>query len=195
MLSTLTPPPLGSAELETNPSFNVVIAYDDLEAGKQAKKTYDFLVQNLCNECRISNQMWKFEVMGIPKLREMAASDAIAADIVIISCGQAGRLPDDVKAWFEQWMGAKPNVIALVFLYEEKDGCETPIEPTQNYLAEAARQAHLEFFSQPYRGHGKESPKYMLGSQLPPVADLGFVASLTDLTYQEQSFPRWGINE
>lgn len=195
MQNTFTTPPFGSTGLETSPSFNVVIAYEDLEAGKQAKKTYDFLVHNLANECRCSNQMWKFEVMSIPKLREMAASDAIAADIVIISSGQAGRLSADVKSWLEQWMAAKPNVIALVFLYEKSDDCDIRIDATQAYLAESARQAHLEFFAQPYRSLSKEVMASDPRLPLPPAADISFPAAFTDMAHRELSYPRWGINE
>ena len=65
MRHTLTIPPLGSAERDSSPVFNVVIAYEDFETGKQAKKTYDFLAQNLGSDCHFTNQMWKFDVLGI----------------------------------------------------------------------------------------------------------------------------------
>jgi len=83
-------------------TLNVVIAYEDLETGKRAKRIHDFLVENLGHDCQFTNQMWKFELLGIPKLREMAAQDAMMADIVIISCHGA-ELPSDFKAWVELW--------------------------------------------------------------------------------------------
>ena len=86
MQSSLAIAPMKPSDLEANPMFNVVIAYEDFETGKRAKKTYDFLVENLGHDARFSNQMWKFDVLTIPKLREMAAKDATAADIIIISC-------------------------------------------------------------------------------------------------------------
>src|SRR5438105_1310923 len=75
MQRSLTYPPLTSG-LEAQPELNVVIAYEDFETGKRAKTTYDFLSENLGTNCKFSSQMWKFEVLGIPKLREMAAQDA-----------------------------------------------------------------------------------------------------------------------
>jgi len=58
----------------------VVIAYEDFETGKQAKRTFDFLAEQLKDECQFTNQMWKFDVLNIPKLREMAAKDAAGAE-------------------------------------------------------------------------------------------------------------------
>src|SRR5947209_20040133 len=100
MQHTVSIPPLKSSVLESNSRFNVVIAYEDFETGKHAKRTYDFLVENLGHDCQFTNQMWKFEVLCIPKLREMAARDAAMADIVMISC-HGKELPPEVKAWVE----------------------------------------------------------------------------------------------
>src|ERR1043166_8014683 len=91
--------PIGSSDLEAEPVFNVVIAYEDFDTGKHAKETYDFLVSNLGHECRFANQMWKFDVLGIPKLREMTAKDALTADIIIVSCHGTHDLSPEVKAW------------------------------------------------------------------------------------------------
>src|SRR5262245_53918128 len=90
-------------ELETPPLFNVLLAYEDFETGKHAKRTFDFLVQNLGDEYRMTNQMWKFDVLSIPKLREMAAKDALAADIIVISTRGGTSLPQAVTNWIESW--------------------------------------------------------------------------------------------
>ena len=66
-------PPLDSQGSESNPEFSVVIVYEDFETGKDAKRTFDFLGEHLKDECHFTNQMWKFDVLNIPKLREMAA--------------------------------------------------------------------------------------------------------------------------
>ena len=57
------------------PVFSVVIAFEDFDTGRQAKRAYDFLVANLSHEWRVANQMWKFEMFSIKELREMAAKD------------------------------------------------------------------------------------------------------------------------
>ena len=38
--------------------------------------------------------MWKFEVLGNPKMKEMAANDALEADLIIVSTHGIGELPE-----------------------------------------------------------------------------------------------------
>ena len=125
MQNTLTFPPLKSAEREAAPAFNVVIAYEDFETGKNAKKTYDFLVEHLGHECEFNNQMWKFDVLALPKLKEIAARDAAEADIIIIAAHGTCELPSEVKSWIDRWLREKPraiihitNACAIRFAYE-----------------------------------------------------------------------------
>ena len=66
MTRTLHLSPLESPESDLNSTFNVVIAYEDFDTGKHARKTYDFLVENLGQRCEFTNQMWKFEVLSVP---------------------------------------------------------------------------------------------------------------------------------
>src|SRR4051794_31457425 len=90
---------LDSSELPSKSNFNVVIAYENLEAGKNARKTYDYLAQHLGQDCQFANEMWSFDVLSIPRLRELAARDAMQADIIIVACHGNGRLPEAVKSW------------------------------------------------------------------------------------------------
>ncbi|MGH7971380.1 MAG: hypothetical protein ACREIC_21895, partial [Limisphaerales bacterium] len=96
-------PPLNAVEIEGSPAFTVLIAYEDFDTGKLAKRTYDFLVENLGRDCSFVNQMWKFDVLGIPNLREIAVEDAARADIIIIS-SRGDELPEHIKLWVEAWL-------------------------------------------------------------------------------------------
>src|ERR1035441_10386171 len=101
MQSVATHPPLASLDSENVPVFSVVIAFEDFETGRQAKRAYDFLVANLSHEWQVTSQMWKFELLSIPELREMAASDAASAKLIIISSRGDRELPAHVKEWIE----------------------------------------------------------------------------------------------
>jgi hypothetical protein len=186
---------LDASDLDAKPTFNVVIAYEDFDTGKHAKKTYDFLVENLGRECQFTNQMWKFDVLSIPKLREMAANDAVMADIIIISCHGSDELPEPVQAWIESWMAEKGSANALVALFDcpHEDFLKT--RRIRNYLAEVAEKAGMEFFAQPddWPGHrNKEGP-----SPFRRDSDLNgrTISTLAGVLQQDRSFPRWGINE
>src|SRR5205085_1496492 len=135
MQHTVIYPPLGSSDLGSNPNFNVVIAYEDFETGKQAKKTCDFLSGNLGLDCHVNHQMWKFDVLGLPKLREMAAKDAAAADIIIISCRGDNDLPEALKSWIELWLAEKGHSLALVALIERPQDHLFQSRAVRDYLA------------------------------------------------------------
>jgi hypothetical protein len=179
--------PFGHSEIETNPVFNVLIAYDDFEAGKHAKRTYDFLVENLGSECEFANQMWKFDVLGIPKLREMAARDVSEADIIMVSCHATGELSDEFKAWVEIWLGVKCNAIAMVVLLDCPFGWTAEAQSTRAYLAAAARRGGMEFFC--------EADGTMNREQSTRLSTPGTFSALVSTVERDTSFSRWGINE
>lgn len=147
MRNTFSFPPLESPGSEVNSAFNVVIAYEDFETGQNARKTYDFLVEHLGNEFCLNNQMWKFDVLAMPKLREIAANDAAAADLILVALRGNNELPAEVREWMELWLRQGTRAIAVVALFE------VPGQPVGNlirdYLADVARRAKVEFFSQP----------------------------------------------
>src|SRR5215813_3713240 len=106
-MHTLSLPSLGSSDAEVNPALNVVITYEDLETGKRAMKTYDYLVEHLGDQCLFTNQMWKFDVLAVSKLKDIAAKDAAAADIIIVAAHKRNELPTEVKSWIQQWLSYK----------------------------------------------------------------------------------------
>jgi hypothetical protein len=185
--------PIGSSDLEPDPIFNVVIAYEDFETGKQAKETYDFLVSNLRHECRFENQMWKFDVLGIPKLREMAAKDALMADIIIISCHGTHELSADVKDWINGWVNGQTNAIALVALLGDADN-DGDTRNIREYLADVARCARMEFFAQPNSFPVKRFDE-SFASDRGTKRDERALSALASIIQRDQTFPHWGINE
>lgn len=187
MQNTLTFLPLRPSEIEGNQTFNVVIAYEDFETGKHAKKTYDFLVDNLGESCQFNNQMWKFDVLSVPKLREIAVRDAINADIIIIAAHGRGELPKEVKAWMELWAANKVRAIALVGLFDREDYVDNPV---RTYLANVAEGAHIDFFSQPGLWPRDEESAFESWEQ-----DSKSLSALVGLAQHGRDVSHWGINE
>jgi len=192
MQHTLTIPPLGATEPDSGPIFNVVIAYEDFESGKQAMKTYDFLAQNLGAECHLTNQMWKFDVLSIGKLREVAVKDAALADIIILAC-RGDVLPAYVKDWIESWVEQTGHPLALVALLGNSQTLGS-IGAVHNYLASIAQQAGMEFFA---RAENRTSPSE--GDRFPFQrrfnTDEHTLSMLAGSAHGRSTMPRWGINE
>jgi hypothetical protein len=188
-MQSLSFPSFGSSDRDINSALNVVIAYEDLETGKRAMKTYEYMVQQLGDQCLFANQMWKFDVLAVPKLKEIAAKDAAAAEIIIVAAHEGRDLPAEVKSWIEMWLGYKTEASALVGLF---DG-ENESTPARNYLAEVARRAKIEFFSQP--GIWPGAPHTRSTTTLAHPLDEKTFAFLANATQEAPSFTHWGINE
>jgi hypothetical protein len=193
MQRTLSLPPVDSPEVESNPIFNVLIAYEDFESGKHAKETYDFLAHNLGGECQLTSQMWKFDVLSIPKLRDIAVRDATLADIILIS-SHGDPLPDHVLKWAESWGMDGTQALALVALFDRPERQSRSLKAVREYLADLAKRGQMEFFAQPNYWPGaayKNSPFFV---------EPGSVQSRLNLSPSRgavpgDTVPRWGINE
>ncbi len=181
-MQMLSLPAFGSSDAEANPALTVVIAYEDLETGKRAMKTYDYLVEHLGDQCLFSNQMWKFDVLVVPKLKEIAAKDAAAADIIIVSAHEGNDLPPEVKAWAELWLSYRARPSALVGLFEG----ESVDFPVRDYLASVAKRANIEFFCQPGLWPEKQNRNATMNQTL---------SILADVMQQDREIQHWGINE
>jgi hypothetical protein len=157
MQRAATRPPVASPDLEEIPVFSVVIAYEDYTTGRQAKRACDLLVANLNHKWEVSRQMWKFGVLSLPELRQMAAEDAAMANLIIVSSRGDRGLSVEVKAWIEMWLGYEGEAVALVALFNCPLEQAEHAQATQAYLAGAAKRGHLEFFTWPQAGPGRES--------------------------------------
>ncbi len=192
MQRTLPLPPLNSAENDSNALFNVVIVYEDFETGKQAKKTYDFLVDNLGPDCHLTHQMWKFDVLGVSKLREIAVKDAVNADIIIIS-SHGDEPPPAVIAWIESWLQDGVSALALVALFDRSESDNPQLRATREFLSGVATRAGIGFFAQP-----AGPPAITLADEAftsPTHSRPGTISALSGMVQRDLGIPRWGINE
>jgi hypothetical protein len=187
MQHSLNSVPPSAFDLEFNPAFNVLIAYEDFETGKHARKTYEFLVEHLGQDSQFANQMWKFEVLQIPNLREMAARDAAMADVIVISGHGGSQLPAHVRLWIEAWLAAPRNAIALVALFDP------PREHTQSirtYLADVARRGKMAFFAQPDQWPAQESEATIAG-QDESAHEQQTIAAIAVAAQRDLTVPQW----
>lgn len=181
-MQTVILPNFRSSDSDPNPSLNVVIAYEDLETGKRAMKTYDYLIEHVGDQCLFSNQMWKFDVLAVPKLKEIAAKDAAAADIIIVAAHEGNELGPEVKSWIELWLSYKRRTSAMVGLF----GDESIDAPVRNYLASVAKRAKIEFFCEPGFWPGKAEQRDSMSQTL---------SALATVMREDREVLHWGINE
>jgi hypothetical protein len=136
------------SDLDDMPRFNVVILYEDVPAGRRAKRLYDKLNHELEDECDFNLKLWNFQVLGIPEFGESAMEAAAQADLVILSLhGKAG-LPAEIKQWIETWTGQIiDRTPALVAVVDKPSARAGTAASTLAYLSSVANRTGIDFFA------------------------------------------------
>lgn len=139
---------LNTDSRDQNPSLRVVIAYDDLAAGKRAMRVMTRLGESFGGNLRFEPLPWSFDLLSDVDWRAVAASDAVNADILIIATSSAHPLPPAVGSWAEDVISIKRGtaaaVVALFGSEENPDGAgSSRLEAIQT----VAQKAGLGFFS------------------------------------------------
>ena len=133
--SAATPPPL---------KFKSVVIYEDFAAGERGERFFGKLVAARDDDCVSRHNLWSFPALVIPEMRNIAASAAAAADIVILALSGKDELPAAVKEWIEMWIWLIEDTHpALVALFENPNGESGPI---RRYLRLVTASKHLDFF-------------------------------------------------
>ncbi len=132
--------------MDSIPAFRIVTRYEDFAAGVRAIQMLERLTAQLRSEFQLLGSVWKFALLDNPHLREQAANEAAAADMIVISTS-AGQLPVRVKDWIETWLprkrGTGTTLVAL--LSKEPLGAGEP-PPVWVYLRDVAKEANMDFF-------------------------------------------------
>ena len=142
------------SRLTSRVSLNVVLAYEDFPTGLHALRTFEllFLESNQCPNFDTQN-LWKFDLLGISKLREIAVIEAANADLVIISAHGLGELPPPVKQWMDGWVNARqPGPGALVAMLDGAGWESASRFAMEPYLEDCALRAGMDYFIQKVQG-------------------------------------------
>ena len=83
-------------------TFKVQIVYEDFIAGLRAKRFMSNLETRLPFES-LKLSLWRFDLLKEPTLRHGAASEAIKADLLLLSAHGWRALPEAVDSWLGIW--------------------------------------------------------------------------------------------
>jgi hypothetical protein len=99
------------------------------------------------SRCETDCDLWTFDLLREPLLRDWAIGEAADADMVVIAaCGDA-ELPDYVKTWIEHWLlqrGEKRSI--LVGILDKGAGTSREAPRLCAYLRQMAEKQHMPFF-------------------------------------------------
>ena len=90
--------------------------------------------------------MWLLTELRTADLRAIAAKEAAAAELVIISVHHAETLPNEVKSWIELWLKQKGrrSIVLLALFDPPYRGTSSSI---QAYLRAVAEKGNMEFLA------------------------------------------------
>ena len=124
--------------------LSLLTAFEDSATGTRVKEFRQELARHLGDHCQLIEHVWIFSTFRLRELQEIAAEEASAADLVIISMHDAESLPEEVKGWIELWLRLKGTrkAVLLALLDPVPNGAPGALEA---YLQESARRGGLEF--------------------------------------------------
>ena len=126
--------------------ISVSAVHEDYATGARVEDFCETLAKSLGVNCEISKELWPLTELRTLKLRVIAAGEAAAADLVIVSVHHAETLPKEVKSWIELWLkqkGSRPTVLSALFDPLHM-GSSSYI---QTFLQGVARKGNMEFLA------------------------------------------------
>lgn len=124
----------------------VSAVHEDSATGARAEDFCQTLARCLGRNCEISKELWPLTELRTSKLRAIAAGEAAAADLIIISVHHGESLPGEVKSWIDLWLkqkASRPTVLLALF-----DPLHVGSSSSmQAFLQGVARKANMEFLA------------------------------------------------
>ena len=129
-----------NSEESTQPSkLNVTIIYETAPDGIRAKRLSDKLASEVSAELEFSVNLnvWNFQVLMFPEIREIAADTVASADMIILSVSGAESLPPHLANWMDRWSCLNEFKNPPVFtLYADSIRANAPIRSDLVSLAD-----------------------------------------------------------
>ncbi len=126
--------------------FNIVLLYQNQDTAVRGMQLCENLAAGLGKSIQLNKVMWKFDLLDLPKMRELANDDASGADMIIFAMAQNTELPTSICAWIEDGLtpaSEKSRALVALFLQES----ETFVNASLDYLRKLAETRKFDFFS------------------------------------------------
>jgi hypothetical protein len=134
----------GAGQFEADVAFKSVIVYDGIAAGKRAVRILAEAVKGGDAEEDFFPRLWSFSLIADQMWAEMAAKEAIDADVVVISADEP--LSKSVLAWVETVIEEKRGVEGAIVISRNHASETKADDPAWETIEQAALRASLAFF-------------------------------------------------
>lgn len=172
--------------------FNVVVAYDDSAAGRRGMELYVRLQRGAPGEMEFHCDLWRFDLLNLPSVRDAAVLAGMHAQLIVISANGDRGLPTGVKQWLEQSLeDRRAGSAALAALLVSERGIPLAESPVRSTLEAIAKRRSIEILSDPFVEHNLPAD--------PPSAPVGSLVHVSphgdEILPRRPRPARWGINE
>ena len=140
-------------ETEIEPSesvsdLRVLVAYEDLPAGIRAMAILERVDREFVGAGRAVHMMWRFDELSDPYLFRIAVTEALAADVIVISAHEAEKLPQEIRDWIARWLLTKDDRPRTLIAALQPNGVSARNQQhILTYLQKVAHHGKLEFFA------------------------------------------------
>ncbi len=133
--------------------LNVLIAYDHIVAAQRAMRLFSRLGREQTKDFLCQPQPWRFDLLADPAWRRCATSDALRADLIVITTSEQAALPVTVQTWLMACLSRKEGAgTAVVALLGTEGAMNHPGSSGLRFLRSLAREAGLDFFAPQPKG-------------------------------------------
>ncbi len=138
----------GGSEAETwlAPALEVMILYEDAGTALRARRLLERLPGRLRAEVGLNTKLWRLDLLGEPLLKEQAAVEAGAADVIILSIHS--ELPVSARDWLGRWLAHKENRPCAfgVLLDPEASASGATDPPAVAFVKQVTEEAGADLF-------------------------------------------------
>jgi hypothetical protein len=134
---------------ETSKHLYALAVAEDIATHHRAIAACRELTTLLGHDCEVIRHVWLLSELRFPELKAIAADEAFAADLIILSIHRDTELPDEIREWVDLWLErtrARPAVVLA--LLDDAFDQDDPSKPMHPYLEEVARKGNLEILFQ-----------------------------------------------
>ena len=151
----------GSREPSANErrGFRILIAYDTPVNAMEAMRLADGMVGQLGEGFAIHRDLWRFDILTLPEIRDDAVRETLDADLVVVAADAERSLPAPVMEWLAAWAArGVPSGAILVTLLNVLRAMPVQAAELRCFLRGFADEAGLELFTREFTkssGEGK----------------------------------------
>jgi len=128
-------------------AVEVLLLYEDVSTALRAKHSLDLLPIPFITEAGLSTKVWRLDLLGEPLLKEQAALEAAAADLIVLSVHGRDELRAEAREWLNRWLDHKADrPYALALLLDPETAAAGPDNPVVEYVKAIASAAGADLF-------------------------------------------------